>query len=88
MQTTSLENLIGWRCFQKSPEGQRVFPSTESFRWYLRNNEMALVDRGAVVKLRGQWFLVRPTFDQAVIELATLKARAEILQWGGVNGQH
>lgn len=78
MQAT-LNNLIGWRCFQKSPEGQRVFPSAESFRWYLRNNEKELVDRHAVVKLRGQWFLVRPTFDQAVIELATLRAGSEVV---------
>lgn len=85
---TTLDNLIGWRCFQKSPEGQRVFPSAESFRWYLRNNEKELVDRGAVVKLRGQWFLVRPTFDQTVIELATLKARTEIVCGGVSNEQH
>lgn len=75
--TTPLENMIGWRTFQKSPEGQRVFPSAESLRWYLRNNEKPLVEKGAVVKLRGQWFLVRPEFDQAVFDLAAEKARSQ-----------
>lgn len=77
MQTqTPLQKLISWRNFQKLPDAQHVFPSVESLRWYLRTHESSLVSRGALIKLRGQWYLIRPTFDQAIVEIATQQTRS------------
>lgn len=79
MDNKTLKNLINWKDFQKSPEGEALFPTEASARWFIRVNEQNLIEQGAIVKLRGQWFLVRPEFDQAVISIAAEKARSQLV---------
>ena len=75
MQTqNSLSAVENWREFHKSTDGKRLFPGLESLRWFIRENRDSLIQAGALVKIRGQWHLVRPEFDDAVIR--TLREKA------------
>lgn len=81
----SLACLQSWREFQKSDDGKRLFPSLGSLEWFLRQHRHELMGLGVILKIRGQWHVVRPEFDKAMIKLLQSKA---ILEASGVsNGQ-
>lgn len=74
----TLSNVENWRDFQQSPDGKRLFPGLESLRWFIRENSNELVQAGALIKIRGQWHVVRPEFDAAVIDTMRRKAIATL----------
>ena len=74
----TLSAVQNWRDFQKSPEGVRLFPGLESLRWFIRQHGDDLLKAGALIKIRGQWHVVRPEFDQSVIQLMRTKAIASL----------
>jgi len=64
-----LDNVESWReCFE-SPSIRRLFSGLESFRWWLRDHREKLTTQGVLFKHRGQWHVIRPEFDQAVIRI-------------------
>lgn len=71
---TSLAALQSWREFHETPDGQRLFPGLESLRWFLREHRESLIQARVLCKVRGQWHVIRPDFDQAVINILTDQA--------------
>ena len=78
MSQANLNNLINRADFQKSEAGERLFPTMTAIDWFIRVNKARLIEQKAILKLRGQWFLVRPEFDQTVIDIAAEKTRSHI----------
>lgn len=74
----TLSAVENWRDFQKSPDGARLFPGLESLRWFIREHRDDLIQAGVMVKIRGQWHMVRPEFDNAVINILSKKAIATL----------
>lgn len=74
----TLDNLVDWREWQKTPAGMRVFPTRFSMSWFMRNHEKQLVESGALVKLRNVWHCVEPDFSNCVIEIIRNKTLAEV----------
>lgn len=70
----TLSAVENWRDFQQTADGKRLFPSLESLRWFIRENRDQLVQAGALIKIRGQWHVVRPEFDAAVVDTLRKKA--------------
>lgn len=48
-------------------ERERIFPSPNSFDWYIRQNRARLIAAGALLKIRGTWFVHEPRFDDFVL---------------------
>ena len=61
--------------FLETPEGEKLFGSRNAVDWFNRVNKAALVSNGALVKVRNQWKLLRPQYDQIVIEIAKSNAQ-------------
>jgi len=72
----TLGAVENWRDFQQTADGKRLFPGLESLRWFIRENRDQLVQAGALIKIRGQWHVVRPEFDAAVVDTLRKKAIA------------
>jgi len=72
----SLSSLQSWRDFHATEDGKRLFPGLESLRWFLRENRDELIAKGVMLKIRGQWHLVRPSFDKEVISCLQRRAVA------------
>ncbi len=72
----TLSAVENWRDFQQTADGKRLFPGLESLRWFIRENRDQLVQAGALIKIRGQWHVVRPEFDAAVVDTLRKKAIA------------
>ena len=53
----------------------QLFPSAESFSWFVRKNRDELVRTGALTRPTGRWLVQPEAFDQAV---ATIGARRAI----------
>lgn len=49
-------------------ERERIFPGRNSLGWYIRQNRSDLVAAGALLKIRGAWFIHGPRFDEFVID--------------------
>ena len=77
--TQSLDRLQNWREFQQSNEGKRLFPCLGSLSWFLRQHRQELMRSGGLVKIRGQWHVVRPEFDDAVINVLQAKALNQLV---------
>lgn len=77
--SNSLSSLKHWREFQSSDEGRRLFPTTESLRWFIRQNRVELMRAGALVQVRRSWHLVMPEFDAAVIFVLQKNAKEKSL---------
>ncbi|MBN9203032.1 hypothetical protein [Methylibium petroleiphilum] len=53
----------------------QLYPSEQSFLWFMRQNRSELVNAGAIICPTGRW-LVRPeAFDRAVLEIGARRAR-------------
>ncbi len=74
----TLSAVENWRDFQQTADGKRLFPGLESLRWFIRENRDQLVQAGALIKIRGQWHVVRPEFDAAVVDTLRKKAIATL----------
>ena len=66
---TSLSALQSWRDFHETEDGKRLFPGLESLRWFLREHRDSLIQARVMLKVRGQWHVIRPDFDRAVIRI-------------------
>lgn len=66
---TSLSALQSWRDFHETEDGKRLFPGLESLRWFLREHRDSLIQARVLLKVRGQWHVIRPDFDRAVIRI-------------------
>lgn len=66
---TSLSALQSWREFHSTEDGSRLFPGLESLRWFLREHRDSLIQARVLLKIRGQWHVLRPEFDRAVIRI-------------------
>lgn len=76
----SLSSVENWRDFLNTPDGKRLFPSLESLRWFIREHRDTLIEAGAIIKIRGQWHLVRPEFDDSVIRALRAKALVTLVR--------
>ncbi len=80
-QNLPLSNVQHWKKFLAESE---LFNNEDSIRWFIRRNEIALVEAGAAIKIRNQWHFVRPVFDELVIRICQgqtreiVNARAEV----------
>jgi len=46
---------------------ERIFYSDNSLHWYMRSHRDELVAAGALLKIRGVWFIHEPRFDDFVL---------------------
>ena len=51
-----------------------VFPSDESFRWFLRQHRRELIEAGALMKPTGAWLIRSKVFDAKVAEIGQRRA--------------
>lgn len=56
-------------------ERKHIFPSLESFRWFLRQHRDELVDLGAIACPTKRWVVQPEAFDQAVMQIGVRRAR-------------
>jgi hypothetical protein len=54
---------------------QQIYPSPESFRWFVRQNREELVAAGAIVCPTKRWLVQPEAFDQAVMQIGQRRAR-------------
>jgi len=63
----------------RSPDDYRaerlhIYPSADSFRWFIRRNRDALVTCGALTCPTGRWLVQPEAFDRAIIEIGKTRA--------------
>ena len=70
--TDSLATLVRLPDYQ----GQRehLFGSFASIQWFVRTHRDRLVDDGALLMLRGQWFVAPGVFDRSIREIGIANA--------------
>jgi hypothetical protein len=51
-----------------------IYPSLQSFDWYLRNNKRELIEAGAVVSLAGRTFIEPGAMERAMLEIGRRQA--------------
>ncbi len=68
MNHQRLVQLFG-RDGEAADEIRRIFPTESSARWFLRQHARELVERGAVLRLRGRWHAVMPRFEREALRL-------------------
>lgn len=73
-----LDNILSLQGFVDTADGRRFFPTTDSLRWFLRTNYRALAHAGAIVRMGRRTLIVRPQFDQAMIDILQTQARASL----------
>ena len=90
-QMPELADAMPWRKFLETPEGQRFFPTDNSLAWFMRGRERLLVDQGALIRVRNQWFIVRPRFVQVALDVFSHNAKSEVQRkhaWMGQGKNH
>ncbi len=55
-------------------ERAHLFPSAESFAWFVRKNRTELAQAGALSKPNGRWLVQPEAFDHAVIVIGARRA--------------
>lgn len=75
---TPLGDIISWRDWHSRPGADRLFPSLPSLRWFIDQNKRLLINRGALVILRGQWHFVEPQAKETILELLKAKALEQV----------
>ena len=83
----SFRELLLWTDWRKSHANQ-IFPSDESFRWFLRKYEDQLLTKGAVIKLRSRLYIFLNEMDDALIELIKDEASSRKLSFQAVNSSN
>ena len=78
MEDVSLSNIQSKSEFLETPEGKRLFGTTNAIDWFERVNRKLLVESGVLIKVRGSWHRIRPAYDMKVIEIAQAIARKQI----------
>ena len=78
MEESILDNIQSRSDFLNTPEGKNLFGSENALNWFERIHKQTLVDSGALIKVRGSWYRVRPAYDKKVIEIAQAIARQSV----------
>ncbi len=65
---------VGWEEYQQA--NQHIFPTAESWRWFVRQHRVELTACGAVCFLAGRMFVVAETFNAAIIDIGRRLAAA------------
>ncbi|QWE17538.1 hypothetical protein [Polynucleobacter sp. AP-Nino-20-G2] len=78
MEDISLKNIQSRSEFLKTPEGKKLFGSSNALDWFERVNRKLLVEAGVLIKVRGGWYRIRPAYDAKVIEIARQLARKQV----------
>ena len=65
---------VGWQEYQRA--NQHIFPTAESWRWFVRQHRAELTACGAVCFLAGRMFVVAETFNAAIIDIGRRLAAA------------
>lgn len=55
-------------------ERAHLFPSAESFAWFVRKNRDELARAGALLKPNGRWLVQPDAFDSAVMAIGARRA--------------
>ena len=53
---------------------EHLFPSVQSFAWFLRKNRDELVAAGALTRPTGRWLVQPEAFDRAVMAIGARRA--------------
>ena len=53
---------------------EHLFPSAESFAWFVRKNRAELAQAGALLKPNGRWLVQPEAFDRAVMAIGARRA--------------
>jgi len=75
MEESILSNIQSKSDFLETPEGKCLFGSENAINWFERTHKEELVNSGALIKVRGSWYRMRPAYDKKVIEIAQNTAR-------------
>jgi hypothetical protein len=59
--------LIPWDTYQQ--QNALLFPTPESWRWFVRQNRAELVEAGALCFVAGRLFVLPQAFGQAVVNI-------------------
>lgn len=78
VDASPLAGLLTVQGFVDTPEGRRLFPSTDSLRWFIRLHYRDLVQAGAIIKRGRRTMLCRPQIDHEIIRIAQDRARADL----------
>lgn len=73
MSDSNLDQLV--RLIDYAEQRKRLFPSTNSLQWYVRNHRQALIAAGALLMHCGQWHVHIARFDAYVIEAGRAAAQ-------------
>lgn len=68
-QATRLQRPDDYRA-----ERPHLYPSADSFRWFVRQNRAALVEARALVCPTGRWLIQPEAFDRVVMDVGARRA--------------
>jgi len=66
--------LIEWREYQKTSRGAIYYPSIHSLQWHIRKYRQALIECGALIKLRGRDYIHVELFEKSIIDIGSAEA--------------
>ena len=73
-----LDNILTMQNFIDTPEGRRIFVTTDALRWFVRINHRTLVNDGAIVRMGRRIMICRPAFDDAMYRIMRERARSAL----------
>jgi hypothetical protein len=71
MENLPLDKVQHWKKFLAETD---LFEKEDAVRWFIRRNQRELVESGAIIKVRDQWHMVRPKFDEVFIQICQTRA--------------
>jgi hypothetical protein len=68
MSTTNLAALVRKvKYYEEGPAWVRnMWPTSESFAWFIKNNQETLQERGAIAKLARDWLIDSESFEPVI----------------------
>lgn len=67
-------DLVGWELHQQS--NPHIFPTVESWRWFVRQHRAELTERRAVCYVAGRMFVQADNFNRAIVDIGCRLAAA------------
>ncbi len=61
------QTLQQWETYQQ--QNSHLFPTGESWRWFVRQHRPELIERGALCFVAGRLFVLPQVFDLAVVDI-------------------
>jgi len=75
---THLPVVMDWREYPETPRGKNLFFNIYSLQWHIRKNRKALIECGAIIKLRGRDYLHIELFEKSIIDIGSAEARKSL----------